>query len=931
MDDQNENTNNGSQDKQPDSKKPKKRLKPVLKAFIIFIFICLAWVGFSMIGRVNAASVIPDSASLRVSIANPINLLDNILAHESLEDISTIPALVPVSSVVEALKENKILKNGFLRFIARGNMELALLPQDSGRGKVVAAWDLKLLSPLLRILPVASNFITVPHLYYVQAGSNSRFEFRTDDMTLYIGPYRNLLFITDNAQVFESRSAMHSGHAGAFGVIKPSSFDAALMLSNEFIAQLLSEQDPGIAELINNIEFDTRVEAGLSIFPRKIELRLAAPLSSRQSSISRILAQRSQVPGMAERIPADAQYAAILSAGTLEELYQAALVFTPGLDEALRTADSSSRMLLGLTLNDLLFSWSGNEFAAFALEGRPHPVYAIQINDERKRQEVFNRAFRSIVLNENVRLNLDGTRIPRIEVPEFLQSLLRRWDVFVPSPYYIIHRDYMLVSESAEALLSAVRAIQRNDVLPRTAEWRNIAGGRTSASSFNLYYSLDLSIPFFLRKNTAFSGFLSLYRQGLVRMSFDRGVTDISFSLVPGSGNGVTLVNGYPISISGRPSNRVFGTGRGEDARVFFSSGSTAFSIKTSDNSIIELSGQGTHWIIPADGINTASSGGRDSSRAGNVAAWVVTDRGRVSLVDGNMEIVPGFPVLLGLRLSAPPVAYEGKLYLCDEGGKVYVVDERGSQKDWETSFNVALRSPPSFLSVSSRRDTTTFAAVYPKSFFGEIWLLDANGKAMPNWPAPIAVSAGRTRIADNGGEENEDIEHDEDVSVFGIGFGSPLLFAHNNRLHVAFINQSGQLLVYDERAEMIPPFPINLDGIFFIQPVYDGEFLWLASSNGTLFRVDFEGEVLSQQIPGFAVMEEGYITVFDSNNDKTPEVFITGDGNALHGYTRNFRSLENFPLPVWGRPYFVPAQGNRRAEVFGIGMSMRLYRWQFK
>jgi outer membrane protein assembly factor BamB len=890
----------------PAPKKPKKFLRFLITLLCILAVLALGWTAFSMIGRVSAASVIPDPVSLRVSISNPIRLLDGILTHESLEEISTQPALAQTASVLISMKDNNILRHGLVRLAARGNLEIALLPSGADSEILAAAWDLGFFSPLLRILPVVSNIVNINGLYYVQAGSNSRFEYRLNDRTLYIGPYRNLLFVTDSPQFFESRSAVSSGNVKTFNAIKPSDYDAALMLSVDFISALLADQDAGIAAILNNIEFTSGVEAGLSIAPKKIEFRLAAALSSGQDDLSRLLGQRSRVPGMAERIPADAQYATILSAGTLEELYKTALVFTPGLDSALRTADNSSRAIIGVTLNDLLFSWLGNEFAAFGLEGRPHPVYALQIADEKKRQEIFDRAFKSIALNENVRLNLDGVRIPRIEIPEFLQSLLRRWNIFIPSPYYTIYKDYFLVSESAEALLTALRAMQRNDVLPKTAVWRNIAGGKTVSSSFSLYYSLDISVPFFLRKNTALSGFLSLYRQGLARMSFDRGVVDISLSLIPGSGGGIILVNGYPLDTGGRPSNRIYGAGRGEESRIFFTSGNTAVSMKIADNSINELSGQGNHWVIPADGVTVKEA-------AGNVTAWVVTDRGRVTLVDGNMETVRGFPVLTGLQLSSAPAAFMGKLYLCDEDGKVYTVDENGGQGVWETSFIAALRSPPSFLALSGRRGNNVYAAVYPKSFFGEIWLLDAEGRTLPNWPKPIAVEDG-----ESGGS-------------LGIGFGSPLLFAHNNRVHAAFVNQSGQLLVYDEDAALVPPFPISLNGVFFQQPVFDGEFLWLVSSDGTLFRISMDGEVLYQNIPGFSVKEEGFITFFNSGGDKVPEIYITGEGNALYAYTRHFRSLEGFPLPVWGRPLFIPGQGNRKAEIFGIGMDRRLYRWQFK
>jgi len=880
--------------------KPKKILKVILTIFCILFAAALVWTLFSLIGRVDAGAVIPASEVLRVSISNPMRVIDGITAHESVHDISAVPALAQAAPVLNMLSESPLLKSNLTRFAMRGKFEFALLSSTGGKPVFAAAYDMRFLSPLLRLLPVIAGFVNVPGLYYVQAGKNSRFEYRTNDMTLFIGRHRNLLFISNNSDIYESRS---ESNAKVFKNIKPSAYDAVILISNEYVYDLFSEQDPKIAAILDNIEFDSMVEAGLLISSGKLEFNITAPLSSGRTSLSRLLEQRSRAPYMAEHIPDSAQYATILSAGTLEELYQAAVVFSGAeLEDLLKFADSSSRSVLGLTINDLLFSWSGKEFAVFGLEGRPHPVFAIQVADERKRQEVFDKAFKSIFINEDVRLNLDGMRLPRIATPDFLQSLLRKWNVFLPSPYYTIYRDIVLVSESADALLAALRAMQRNEVLPKTAAWRGIAGGKPASSAFSLYYSLDLSIPFFLRRNTALSAFISLYRQGLVRLSFDNGLASLSLSLIPGQGNGVTLVNGYPLDIGGRPSNQVFGAGGGANSganrRLFFASGSSAFSVDPANNSIYELDGQGTQWIVPAEGIE----------KKDGVNAWVVSDRGRVTLTDGNMESVQGFPVVTGLRLSAPPQAFGGKVYLCDEEGRVHTVDENGVQNTWGTSFNAALRSPPSFLSLSAKNVTRNYAAVYPKSFFGEIWLLDADGKAFPNWPVPISL---------------------DDIS--GIGFGSPALFSYNGRVYSAFICQTGELLVYDENASLVPPFPMYLNGIFYLQPVFDGEYLWLVSSEGTLFRVDINGECLYQNISGFSVMREGYISIFDCDGDKTPEIFITGEGNAMYAFTRNFRSLEGFPLPVWGKPHFTEAQGNNKAEVSGMGMDRRLYRWQFR
>jgi hypothetical protein len=112
---------------------------------------------------------------------------------------------------------------------------------------------------------------------------------------------------------------------------------------------------------------------------------------------------------------------------------------------------------------------------------------------------------------------------------------------------------------------------------------------------------------------------------------------------------------------------------------------------------------------------------------------------------------------------------------------------------------------------------------------------------------------------------------------------------------------------------------------------VFDGIFLWLISENGDLVRVSMEGEILRQNIPRFRVMQEGYITTVDVDGDKIAEIFISGDGNALHGYSRNFRSLEGFPLPIWGRPLFADLNGDGKIECTGIGMDKQLYRWQFR
>jgi len=909
----------------------------------IIVFLALLWMGLAFIGRVGTASLIPGSADLRLTIHHPAGFIDGLLSHESLREIPLVPELAAASPIIDALSDNALLQNSFVRMALSGTMEMALMLREQTID-LIAVLDMGFLSPLLRVMPFISRFINLPGLYHVQSSSGSYFEYRMDGITLYIGHYRNLLYVSNSYSHFTGRGNLPSNTAN-YNIINPSSYDAALIFSGDLLSSLLAGENDemsvdDMAILMGNISFNTPVEAGLSIFARKLEFYLAAGLSSGNPNLQRLLEQRASVPDIMERFPGSSQYATVLSAGTLQELLDAAIVFSgPELSDALIQADSMSRNFLRMSLDELLFSWSGNEFAVFGMEGRPHPVYAVQVNDERKRQEVFDRAFRSLVLSENVRLNLDGTRIPQIEIPSFIQTLLRIWGINLPSPYYYVHGNYLLICESAETLLAAMRSIQRNDVLPGTAEWRYLSdtsAGGSAAAAFSLYYSLDVSIPFFLRGNSAIGSFLGIYRQGLASVNIDRGFVSLSLGLIPGPGSGIILVNSIPINTAARPSNRIFGDSHGNNGRIYISAGDTVLSVDMADYSIRELSGQGQQWIVPALGITAASidgsanAPGTAGAASADLYAWVVSDRGRVNLVDGSMESVRGFPLLTGLRISSPPVAYNGLLYLACEDGRVSAVDASGQISVWDTSFFTALRSPPSFTGIGqgsvsgtqARQDSAIrqdlalrhFAAAYPKGFFGEIWLLDLQGSALSGWPASL--------ITDREGEDYFSFDS-------GLGFGSPHLFAHNNRLHLAFVSQAGDLFVFDEYASPLRPFPLVLEGVFYQQPVFDGEFLWLVSSDGRLFRVGFDGEILQHAIRGFSVMEEGFLTVFDYDGDGIPEIFVTGEGNALHGFTRHFRSLESFPLPMWGQPYF--STRGARPEIFGMGMDGRLYRWQFR
>jgi hypothetical protein len=899
----------------------RKSRAPVVIGVILFIILGLPLilVGISFIGRITPDSVIPDSFDLYASAPNPVRLASRILGHESLPDIMALAEMAPLMPLLDQLKDSGLMDNIWVRLAARGRLDAAFLSE----GRILASWNAGVLSPLLRILPLLAGALDVPGLYYVRAGKNSRFEYRGEDGTVFfIGPFRNLLIISNDSALFESVPGGSSRDGGA-RVFQSRNHDIAFLLTPALLMNTLRGSD--IPAAINLLQFPGPIEASLTILPKQLKLNLISPLGANNQALQKIIERNSKATPLSGMIPDSAQYLTLFSAGSLSELLDgvSAINGAGGTDwqDAMRIADRASQLTLSMSLEELLFSWTGTQFAVYGLEGRPNPVIAVEIRDENKRRDVFEKAFRSLILNENIQLNLDGNRIPRIQVPGFLNNFLRLLKVDVPSPYYTVQDNYLFICESAETLLSAVNAVRRNQVLPRTDLWRTLSQDNSGPSSFSLFYSIDPSsadlsdpssmggsLPFFLKGNNEVSAVLRLYRQGLARLSFENSVLTVSLQAIPGAGSGIVPVVGYPLDIAGlnaqgRAGSSLYQLSSGKDTRLLFTRGNDVLALNPLDRSVKELQAPGASgsnfYAIPVEGA------------AGEGVVWVVDSRGNVDLANKDMENLRGFPISTGIRLSAPPGAWGGKLFLCDEDGLIYTVDSGASVGPWGTGFSEALRSPPSFLDFRNRG----YAASYLKSFlFGGIYLHDLNGSLLQNWPVP----------------------------VYDIAFGSPLLFtarqgSNTERLFLAFITQAGELTVYTETAQPLEGFPLELEGVFYLQPVFDGESLWIIESEGTLYRIGLDGETLSHTISRLSVREGGYITVADISggrrNSRAPKeaVFFTGEGNALYGYSRNFISLDGFPLPVWGRPLIGDLQGSGKVEVAGMGMDNKLYLWQFR
>ncbi|MCL2791881.1 MAG: hypothetical protein FWD87_02210 [Spirochaetaceae bacterium] len=513
--------------------KLKKYRFKLLVLFLIFFIVILPsiYVAISLAGKISAGAVIPGYYNAYAHIPNPIRTADKLFAHELFSDILATHSFYEYLPVVSNIRESGILEKKRVRFAGRGPLDWALFSD----GKFIATWDMGILAPFVRFFVNLSDDFPDPNLHYVRAGRKSRFEYRTANNITYIQRYRNLLIISNNLELFESiiDGTFRNTKIGRNPSKKfiSTDFDAGFLVLSDDVRTRIATS-PMIGAFLENLKFSDFSEIALSILPAQIDASIISSITSDNERLGNLLSRDSKVIGLAQHLPVNTRNSVIYSIGSIEEIINASLaVHTQRAPVNLRQIDRSARIFLGTGLNDLLFSWTGTEIAVLQLEGNPLPVFVLQVTDEQKREEIFDRAFSPVITTENASLTMDVPEITQITLPRFLNLLLNMWGINFLEPYFIVQNDFLFISESAESLVSAISSIRKNNVLSETDVWHSLSKAGSDKSSLTLFYSLGHSLPSFLSGENNFADILRLYKQGLIRANITNNVLTVKLSI----------------------------------------------------------------------------------------------------------------------------------------------------------------------------------------------------------------------------------------------------------------------------------------------------------------------------------------------------------------------------------------------------------------
>ncbi len=898
-------------------KKKKKKLPLVVKLLLLpfeiilaLLIVVLLWFTFCYFDRVKPLEALPPDYALYLRTDSVWGTAEPLLDLDATLIAMTSPDLQKYRESYLNIKSSKLRQNFFVKKALQRRFDAAVYGGQEGQdglkeNGVIGVLDTGFLAGAARLAPhliphikAVSEKVELSvnrHGNYYQFGDSLFFVFR-----------KNLVVLSTNKELLEE--AMTWSNSKLYKEEELEAVNARLkeplrifangknLLNYVITSQAEAEKQPEnqsekksssvvqnyLEIIVPYLSQEEYTSLNIGISENDLNVTVSVPMDfgdnpSVYHPVLGLLQKDSAVPTLLPQFSEDVQYYTLISAGTLRDLRDAATRILPPEKDFMTTwnrSDTISKFLFNRSLDELLFSWTADEFAAFGIEGKSEPVFAIKIADEAKRREIFDKVFSSYIVNSNDSLLVDGVRLPCVEMPGFVLSVLQALNINIPKPYYLIKDNYIYLSQSPENLAAINTGVQSSKKLTGSENWKRVSSKQSPYSTLSLYYNLERSVPFFVKGNSAMSKILALYNSGRFDLRIKDNLLTVQLQASALALESSNHIPGFPIELEHRTNAELVKSKAKNSKLVFWlENNSTVNSLDCGTFEKGSAEYPDLQYIVAASEATAKTNGGE---------LWAVTKNGMAYLLNAKLESVFGYPILSGVSLSCQPFVYKDSLALVGADGAICFISEKGELSLLETGVESGILAAPSV--------SGDYMAFYEKGFFGGIHIYK--------------------------GQEN--ITAQGPLELDGIAYGSPCIFTAGGKQYVSMITQAGQLYVYDFNGELLSPFPVGLNGVFYLNVVMADGYLFALSEEGDLYRVGLDGKAMRVKIPYFTA-KSGHLTVFDYDEKAGQEIFVSGEGNALYGFNSGLELLPGFPVSAYGNPLFIDLNGDNKNDCLAI------------
>lgn len=873
-------------------KKQKSVFAKILSSILIFIAIIIiliaGWFGFCSVDKKNSAQAIPNDFTIHVRTDSAWDALEPILDLKAADLILADKAFSSYRELFLKFRQSSLRRNFIVKKTLQRRIDISVYEDKS----YLIVANMGIFSGISRLFPLVNKFLTIENLSTNTNDSGTYYTYQVNNQTFYIKIYKNLVVLTPTEKLFNKAITFNNISSYSEYQLKPLTqhLKEPFKISadgKKLLAMLSSDENNiyvnAIANSLSKEEFST---ISFNLTDSSINLKADFPFTidetSKDHPVAKLVKKESTVPGLLSRLPENVQYYTFLNSLTMEELVNGAFSVLPSsveIDKKWKIAETASELLFKASLEDILFSWTDTEFAICGVEGKAEPIIAIKIKDEKKRQEVFDQVLSSITFKNDTSLLIDGVRLPKISVPIFLQTIISAFGVNIPEPYYIIKNDYIYFSQSPENLVTVYNASSANKRLSSSENWTRVSSKQIPTSTVSLYYNLERSIPFFLKSKTTISDILKLYNIGRFDVSSKNNQLKIQLQAIVSKTDSTMNIPGFPIELNSSVSGSLSRTQNDKSKSIFWiEDKNTVSKMSTASLTVINKNIKEIDYLIPCS---------EQMKNQNNGELWAVSKSGTIYLLTKDLEIVTDFPIYIS-KITTKPVLYQNGLLCTTSDNKFVLINSDSTKHEYKFDFVENILSSPTVVD--------NYICVYEKSFIGGLHLL----------------------------KDFTEI-NTESFMLDGIAYGSPILFKHNKKIYIAIITQNGLLNVLNENLTPVQNFPLQLDGLFYINVQFADGYIFALSSKGSLYQIDMNANILQINIPNLKV-KSGYISTQDYNNDGKSELFINGEENTIYGFSSDLSMLENFPVSGFVAPIFIDVNGDNVNDCITLTIDNKIY-----
>lgn len=570
-----------------------------------------------------------------------------------------------------------------------------------------------------------------------------------------------------------------------------------------------------------------------------------------------------------------------------------------------QTEDSISK-LLGLSLNDLIFSWLSDEMTYCHMSGFQDPLTIIAIKNKRNVDKAIKHLQEKNILNKFTSEKYKNNYIYKVQLSSFFKFLSDFLSPDLSLPFYTIHDDFLILSMNREVIKSFIDSLQKDELLYYQDHIKKL---HSTIKEGNVMTYWDLSkgsIPLLSTKNL-FTKIIKQYQYGMLSLEFsDKGIRNRIF-ITELFKEDIKLVDGWPVQFDSTiwqtpiPANIDSSSldeviVASEDGKIYL----LDFFGETKANWPVKLDGKlaTSPFIIRDDnGVILISA----ISSAGKIYAWNkegILHEGYPKEIKGD---VYNSPVLTDINRDQSP-----DILVSNDQGDIYALNHKAEPLP---GFPVEIKEkgPSEIFTYFSSLSKKTEIVCSSYSRNGSIYFINSNG------------------VID---EENIFAAGDMKKATTSLGL------LRKGEFIVVQITDNGKLFARKRDGSFLENFPLNLDERYVNPPAIvdinsdQKSEIIILSAIGNLKIINSKAQVVSEYQLNFRPVENERMLLFDINKDGKSEIIITDTKDQIRFYNLNGELM--FKLTGSTTPIVKDMDKDGKYEMLTAGYDQKVYLYKF-